>query len=134
MLLREILEITRAQEEALSEDRIDRFDQLLDVRAGLIQRVQEIAADASPEEAAPAPLPANVIQFPLAPHGAANEDALALDTLLQGIIEGDRRNEQALARKLDEIRLALPAMESHRRGTERYRVSAEGARFIDRAS
>ena len=135
MLLREIFEITRAQEEALTEDSIERFDQLLEVRAGLIERLQEIAHEApSATDEGDEELPENVIVFPFAPQGAANEDALALDTLLQGILDADLRNEAALQRKLQHLRGEIPAIEAERRGAARYAVAAPAAHFIDRAS
>lgn len=80
-LLRQLFDLARGQREAIERGELEQFQQLLDEREVLLTRLSAIIDDA--EE-----LPENLIAFPGGAQ-AASEDALALDTVLKGIIEQD---------------------------------------------
>ena len=126
-LLRELFDLARAQRRALEADALDRFESLLDEREAIILRLQTLSEDAA------ADLPPNVIPFPAAPASEA-EDILALDTLIRGVLEHDRHNEEMLVAMRESIRAALPALEAGRRTAARYGLQASGSRFIDHTS
>lgn len=125
-LLREIYELARGQRAALEEDDLARFDKLLEEREVLIVRLGRLATE-------PAELPANVIPFPRADAGAVEDDALALDTVIQGILDHDRHNDQALRERRSRLLESFPKLQAARRSARAYRTGAE-PRFIDRAS
>ncbi len=122
-ILRQLLHLARQQREALEQDAFDRFQRLLDEREELISRLQTIAAD-------PAQLPDNVVAFP-GSADAAGEDDLALDTVIRGIIEHDRRNEVLLAGKMEEIRQQWPALNRGQQAVAGYRIRSGPTSFID---
>lgn len=125
-VLRSIYELARNQREALDRDDLARFDKLLEEREALIRRLGRLAAD-------PAELPPNVIPFPRADAGAIEDDALALDTVIQGILDHDRHNEQALAVRRSKLLESFPDLQAARRSARAYRTDRQ-PRFIDRAS
>lgn len=128
-LLRALFDLAREQRRALEVEALERFEAMLDEREALIAQLQALTPDAEAGGA----LPANVIPFPGA-IGAQVEDALALDTLIRGILEHDRHNERLLASLLEQVRAELPALEDGRHGAARYGLELPGARFIDRVS
>ena len=129
-LLREVFALARTQREALERDDLAHYDALLDDREVLMRRLQQLRA----ESLDPAELPANVIPFP----GVAvldEEDVLAIDTLIRGILEHDRGNEELLRGRRAAMLRDLPALDAGRRSLHGYRATAAGdARFVDRAS
>jgi hypothetical protein len=128
VLLRALFDLAREQRHALEARAIERFEALLDDREELLQRIQALTLDAAGEA-----LPANVIPFPGAIPIEA-EDALALDTLINGILEHDRHNERLLNALLGEVAAELPALEDGRRGAASYGTTVSDARFIDLVS
>jgi hypothetical protein len=125
-ILCEILSLARAQRDALADDRLDRFDALLDERQTLIERLTLLAEDGD--------LPDNMIPF-TGHSDAVTQDALALDVVITGIVGQDRANEAALAERLSAIREQFPALETGRRAAAGYRIAANaGASFVDRTS
>ena len=131
-ILRQIHELASAQREALEHDDLDRFQQILDEREELIERLRVLDATLDEAEAG-GELPENVIAFPRASDASA-EDGLAIDTVIRGILEHDRHNETVLAEKMDEIRQALPALTAGHRAAAGYRVVSTAPSFIDRTS
>lgn len=128
VLLRALFDLAREQRHALEARSVERFEALLDDREELLQRLQALTLDA-----AGAALPANVIPFPgVIPIEA--EDALALDTLICGILEHDRHNEQLLHTMLGEVAAEVPALEDGRRSAAGYGTNVSDARFIDLVS
>jgi hypothetical protein len=127
-LLRELFEMARAQRAHLEADRLDLVLDLMDQRDELVQQLEDLFAQGD--------VPANVIAFPSqAASDWSQQDQLALDTLIRGILEHDQQNERLLTERLAEIREELPRLERGRRANNGYRVPvASGARFIDRVS
>ena len=126
-LLRGIYDLARAQREALERDDLARFDALLDEREVLLGRLGRLSAD-------PTELPPNVIPFPRADGDAVEDDALALDTVIQGILDYDRHNEQLLLAQRTELLESFPQLQAARRSARGYRPPGPPPRFIDRAS
>ena len=81
-------------------------------------------------EADPTQLPDNIVAFP-GSVDAVGEDELALDTVIRGILDHDRRNEVVLAGKMEEIRQQLPALNRGQRAVAGYRVQSGPTSFID---
>ena len=104
-----------------------RFDALLDEREVLLGRLGRLAADATE-------LPPNVVPFPRADSHGVDDDALALDTVIQGILDYDRHNEQLLFAQRAELLESFPQLQAARRGARGYRPPAPPPRFIHRAS
>ena len=125
-LLREIYDMACAQREALERDDLARFDTLLDERQVLIERLGRLSA-------VPVELPPNVIPFPRADANAVEDDALALETVIQGILDNDRHNEQQLLARRSELLEGFPSLQAARRSARAYRTPPT-PRFIDRAS
>lgn len=127
-LLRALFDLAREQRRALEAIDLDRFEALLDEREALLGQLQAMTLDADGEA-----LPANVIPFPgVVPIEA--EDALALDTLIRGILEHDRHNESLLGAVLGAVATELPALENARRSAAGYGTNLSDARFIDLVS
>ncbi len=124
--LRQLFDLARAQRTALEQDRIERFAELLDERETLLRHLGALVEDA-------AAMPANVIAFPGTP-AAAEEDAMALETVLKGIVELDRNNETLLQEKMTDIQRALPAITQGQRAAAGYRVDRTPSSFINRVS
>ena len=125
-LLRQLFDLARGQREAIERGELEQFQQLLDEREVLLTRLSAIIDDA--EE-----LPENLIAFPGGAQ-AASEDALALDTVLKGIIEQDQHNERLLQTQMNEIRQQLPALGVARDAAGAYRLAPARQSFIDRIS
>jgi hypothetical protein len=128
-LLREVFELARAQERALEDGALEDFESMLDRRDTLIAQLQAL----TPALVDLDELPDNVIPFPGAVSGDV-EDALALDTVIRGIIEHDRRNEALLAARLAALREELPGLAAGERLASGYRVPDDEPRFIDQRS
>ena len=127
-LLRRIFDLARDQRRALEAAELERFETLLDEREALLTELQALTLDAEGEA-----LPPNVIPFPGAIAIEA-EDALALDTLIRGILEHDRHNESLLGALLGQIGSELPALEAARRSAAGYATNVSDARLIDLVS
>ncbi len=128
-VLREVLAIARAQHDALEADAIEEFEAMLDRRDTLIAQLQAL----TPQLVDLDELPENVIPFPGAALGDV-EDAMALDTVIRGILEHDRRSELLLAARMDALRAELPALAASERLAQGYHVPDDEPRFIDERS
>lgn len=127
-ILREIFDLARAQREHLEADRLESVLELMDERDALMVQLERLLAEG-------AELPDNVIAFPSAATSEwAEQDELALDTLIRGILEHDQQNEQILAEKMDAVRHELPRLQQGRRAHAGYRVQRDGGTYIDRVS
>jgi len=127
-LLRSLFDLAREQRHALEASDCERFQALLDDREALLTELQAMTLDADGE-----PLPWNVIPFPGAVPVEA-EDTLALDTLIRGILEHDKHNEELLGAMLGQIATELPMLAEGRRGAAGYGTNLSDARFIDLVS
>jgi hypothetical protein len=78
-------------------------------------------------------MPGNVIPFPGA-LPSETDDALALDTLIRGILEHDRQNERLLTDMLEAVRAELPTLERGRQTAARYGLEVPRSGLIDRVS
>lgn len=125
-MLQDVLALARQQHAALEHDDFDHFDALLEERESLLQRLEALDARGT--------MPSNVVPFPIPAHVAA-DDAVAVDAMIRGILDQDRRNEALLAARMNEIRKELPALAAGQRAANAYRVApAPGMAFIDRVS
>lgn len=124
--LRQLFDLARSQRTALEQDQIERFAELLDERETLLRHLGALVEDA-------AAMPDNVIAFPGTPP-AADEDALAQETVLKGILELDRNNEALLQEKMADIQRALPAVAQGQRAAAGYRIDRTPPSFINRVS
>ncbi len=124
--LRQLFDLARSQRTALEQDQIERFAELLDEREVLLRHLGALVEDA-------AAMPDNVIAFPGTPP-AADEDALAQETVLKGILELDRNNEALLQEKMADIQRALPAIAQGQRAAAGYRIDRTPSSFINRVS
>ncbi|MQA00602.1 MAG: hypothetical protein GEU80_14940 [Dehalococcoidia bacterium] len=125
-ILREIFQLAQEQRDALAEDRLDRFRDLMDRRDELMEQLHALARESQD-------LPANIVALPSAIEAGA-EDTLALDAVLRGIMEQDAANEALLQAQMDEVSGQLPQVRQGRRAAAGYRVSQSGATYIDRVS
>jgi len=125
-ILREVLDLARAQETALEANAFEDFDEMLQQRELLLQRLGILDAHGNA-------LPENVIEFPI-PADVAADDARALDAMIKGILEQDRRNESLLAQRMQAIRASLPDLTTSQRASVAYRSMETRPSFIDRAS
>ena len=127
-ILCSIFERARAQRTALERDDLDTFMRILDERDELIARLQQLI-DASAE------VPDNVVAFPTELHTRnRQDDGLALDTVIRGIVEHDEQNEQMLNEKLDGLAAELPALRHGRQAIQAYRIPRDQQGYIDRVS
>ena len=125
-LLREIFDLSRAQRQCIEREELDEFAALMDERDTILERLQALVI----EEAS---LPENVVAFRVADDPA--QDTLALDTVIRGILEHDRKNEALLAVKMDAIRAELPRLQQGVRANTGYRPTPDGpGAFMDRVS
>ncbi len=126
-LLREVFDLARAQRASLERDDIDAVLDLMGERETIIERLARLAEEA-------AETPENVVTFPGAEEHA-RQDALALDTVIRGILEHDRQNEAMLYEKVQQLREELPRLQQGRRVAGAYRAStpAPGA-YVSRSS
>lgn len=126
-LLREVFDLARAQRASLERDDIDAVLELMGEREAIIERLARLAEEA-------AETPENIVSFPGA-EDHARQDALALDTVIRGILEHDRQNEAMLYEKVQELREELPRIQQGRRVAGAYRApsSAPGS-YLSRSS
>ena len=115
-LLREVFDLARAQRASLERDDIDSVLELMGEREAIIERLARLAEEA-------AETPDNVVTFPGA-EDHARQDALALDTVIRGILEHDRQNEEMLYEKMQQLRDELPRLQQGRRVAGAYRASS----------
>jgi hypothetical protein len=125
-LLREVFDLAKQQRHALDAEELERFQELLERRQVLIDELEAISPSDEGE------LPDNVILFP-GPRVSDDDDQLALDTLIRGILEHDRQNETVLHGLLDGIRGELGELQHGRAAVARYGSTAREG-FIDRVS
>ena len=127
-ILCSIFERARAQRTALERDDMDTFMGILDERDDLIAQLQHLV-EASAE------VPDNVVPFPTELNSRnQQDDTLALDTVIRGIVEHDEQNEQLLSTKLDELAAELPTLRHGRRAVQAYRIPREQQGYVDRVS
>lgn len=126
-LLREVFDLAKQQRHALDGDDLERFQDLLERRQLLIDELEEISPNAEDG------LPENVILF-RGPRLSDDDDQLALDTLIRGILEHDRQNETILHSVLDGIRGELSELQHGRAAVARYGSTTPREGFIDRVS
>lgn len=126
-LLREVFELARAQRHAIQADDLGEFASLLEQRQLLIDDLVALDTDEAPG------LPENVIVFPGA-LPTVDDDTLAVDTLIRGILEHDRQNEELLAELMSGVRNELASLDQGARAVSRYAAAEPGAGFIDRVS
>jgi hypothetical protein len=125
-LLREVFDLARAQRASLERDDLDAVLDLMGEREMIIERLARLA------EAA-AETPENLVTFPGAVDHA-QQDALALDTVIRGILEHDRQNEAMLFDKIEQIREELPRLARGRRMASAYRPTSESGSLVSRSS
>jgi len=124
-VLREIFDLSRAQQQCIEREELGRFAALMDERDTLLHELQMLVQ----EEAS---LPENVV--PIRASADQAEDTLALDTVIRGILEHDRKNEALLAEKMEAIREELPRLAQGARANAGYRTSADTGSFTNRVS
>jgi len=126
-VLRQIFDLSRAQRGCIERDEFDRLAALMDERDLLVAELQQLAED----EAA---LPGNVLAFPSVEEHA-QQDSLALDTVIKGILEHDQANEMMLAAKMQIILDEMPAFRQGQRAVAGYRAAnPEATSFMNRIS
>lgn len=123
-----VFERARAQRTALERDDIDTFVAILDERDELLANLRRLV-DSTPE------LPTNVVAFPNElSAGSRQDDTLALDTVIQGIVWHDEHNEALLEDRLKSLAGEVPALRRGRRAAAAYRVPRELQGYVDRVS
>ncbi|MCK9486268.1 MAG: flagellar protein FliT [Dehalococcoidia bacterium] len=126
-LLREVFDLARAQRASLERDDIDAVLDLMGEREAIIDRLARLAEQA-------AETPENLVVLPGAEEHA-RQDALALDTVIRGILEHDRQNEEMLYDKVQQLREELPRLQQGRRLAGAYRASSSvPGSFVSRSS
>ncbi len=125
-LLREIFDLARAQRASLETDDIDRVLDLMAEREVLLERLTRVAE-------AHAEVPENVVVFPRAVD-SIQQDAIALDTVIRGILEHDRQNEALLLEKMAQVREELPRVRQAFRAAGAYRPVDEAPGYVNRRS
>lgn len=113
-LLREIFDLSRKQRDSLEIDDIESVIALMDEREHLVAQLMELATERAEE------LPPNVVRLPTS-EDHARQDEIAIDTVLRGILEHDRRNEEILLEKMQAIREELPRIRRGRQAGAGYR-------------
>lgn len=127
-ILCSIFERARAQRTALDREDLDTFMAILDERDGLITRLQQLV-EASEN------VPDNVVPFPTELNSRnQQDDSLALDTVIRGIVEHDAQNEQLLSAKLEALAAELPTLRQGRQAIQAYRTPREQQGYVDRVS
>ncbi len=127
-ILCSIFERARAQRAALDREDLDTFMKILDERDDLIARLQQLVE-------APTEVPDNVVPFPTELNSRnQQDDTLALDTVIRGIVEHDEQNEQLLSAKLDALAAELPTLRHGRRAIQAYRAPQDAKGYVDRVS
>lgn len=125
-LLREIFDLARAQRASLESDDIDRVMDLMSERETILERLTRLAE-------AHAEVPDNVVVFPRAVD-SMQQDAIALDTVIRGILEHDRLNEALLQEKMAQVRDELPRVRQAFRAANAYRPADDSAGYLNRQS
>lgn len=125
-LLREIFDLARAQRASLESDDIDRVMDLMTEREVLLERLTRVAE-------AHAEVPDNVVVFPRAVE-SIQQDAIALDTVIRGILEHDRQNEALLLEKMAQVREELPRVRQAFRAASAYRPVDDAPGYLNRRS
>lgn len=126
-LLRQIFDLSRVQRGCIERDEFDRLAELMEERAELIDDLQRLADEGSS-------MPPNVLTFP-AGEEHTDQDSLALDTVIKGIMEHDRGNESMLSAKMQLILDELPTFRSGQRAIAGYRAAnSSGPSFMNRVS
>ncbi|MFA7249294.1 MAG: hypothetical protein WC273_06620 [Dehalococcoidia bacterium] len=126
-VLRQIFDLSRAQRSCIEREEFDRLAAMMQERDMLLAELQRLAD----EEAA---MPMNVVTFPTA-EDRAQQDSLALDTVIKGILEHDRTNESMLAEKMRLIIEELPTFRQGQRAIAGYRsANPETSSFMNRVS
>jgi tRNA/tmRNA/rRNA uracil-C5-methylase (TrmA/RlmC/RlmD family) len=114
-LLREIFDLARRQRASLEQDSIEEVVALMEEREAILDQLQQLAEEAAEP-------PSNVVPLPGA-EDYARQDAIALDTVIRGILEHDRGNEELLVEKMQAIRDELPRLRRGRQASAGYRGS-----------
>lgn len=123
-----VFERARAQRAALEADDLPAFLELLDERDALLAQLKQLV-DGMPE------LPENVVAFPTELNvRTRQDDVLALDTIIRGIVEHDEYNEALLSGQLQEMAGQVPALRHGRGAAAAYRVPSEQRGYVDRLS
>lgn len=123
-----VFERARAQSAALEANDVDAFLAILDERDALLSQLKHLV-DSMPE------LPENVVAFPNEwNERTRHDDALALDTVIRGIVEHDEHNEALLSAQLEQLAGELPALRHGRGAAEAYRVPSQQRGYVDRLS
>ena len=125
-LLREMFDLARAQRAGLESDDLDRVMDLMSEREVLLDRLTMLADERTS-------VPENVVAFPRVT-GSMQQDALALDTLIRGIIEHDHENEALLQEKLAQVREELPRIRRAFRAATAYRPIDVTPAYLNRRS
>lgn len=125
-LLREIFDLARAQRASLESDDIDRVIDLMAEREVLLSRLTKMAEEH-------AEIPENVVMFPRVVD-SMQRDAIALDTVIRGILEHDRQNEALLQEKVAQVREELPRVRQAFRAAAAYRPVDVTPAYLNRRS
>lgn len=126
-VLRRIFDLSRAQRACIEQDEFDRLAELMDQRDRLVADLQRLVE----EEAS---LPDNVVAFRV-PEDHTQQDSLALDTVIRGILEHDSANEALLAQRMRLILDELPTFRQGQRAIAGYRsANPEAVSFMNRVS
>jgi hypothetical protein len=125
-LLREVFDLARAQRASLERDDIDHVLELMGEREAIIERLAHLVE-------AYAEMPENVVTFP-GSEDHLRQDAIALDTVIRGILEHDRENEAMLFERLQQIRAELPRLQQGRRVASAYRPASMHGSSVSRTS
>jgi len=127
-VLSAVFACARAQRDALAVDDFAEFHRILEERDGLLAELQRLV-DSTPE------LPSNVIAFPTEwTERARRDDALALDTVIRGIVDLDEHNETLLNHRLGDLTAEAPALRRGREALAAYRLPKPHRGYVDRAS
>lgn len=127
-ILCSIFERARAQRQALEADDLDTFMGILDERDDLIAQLQALM-EASVD------VPSNVVPFPTELNSRnQQDDSLALDTVIRGIVEHDEQNERLLTAKLDVLAAEMPMLRHGTQAVQAYRIPREQQGYVDRVS
>jgi len=127
-ILGAVFACAQAQRVALESDDIEAFQAILDERDELLGQLKQLV-DSIPE------LPSNVVALPNELNERErNDDTLALDTLIRGIVEHDEHNEALLSERLERLAGEVPALRHGRGAMAAYRVPRQPQGYVDRLS
>ena len=123
-----VFERARQQRMALEADDLETFLAILDERDDLLAQLKQLV-DAMTE------LPENVVAFPNELNARMrHDDALALDTVIRGIVSHDEHNEKLLSARLEVLAGEVPALRRGRGAVAAYRSPQEPRGYVDRLS